>query len=331
MQLMFGKQIFFALGAIARLNVADQLSNEPADVETVAAATGTHAPSLYRVLRMLAGVGVFNELPGHRFTITPIGELLQTHSPRSMRDMAIMFTDPWQIAAQQKMLDSIRTGVDGVTLAFGKQAFDLFRDIPDQAANFHRAMSSFSRGAAEGILQVADFSGFRRMADVGGGHGALLGGILKRWSSLQGILFDLPEVVSGALDTGHFAGCEHRIQFESGNFFERIPKECDAYLMKHILHDWDDGSCRRILSLMREQLAKTAFRAGRVFLFEMVVPDGPGPAPAKLLDIEMLTNTRGGKERTESEFATLLASAGLKLTRIIPTHGPVCIVEAAVE
>jgi len=241
-----------------------------------------------------------------------------------------MFSDPWQVKSYARMDECIRTGTDGVTLEFGKHAFDLFREIPDQAANFHRAMTSFSAFATGAVLQAADFSRFRRLADCGGGHGMLLRRILEKFPELHGVLFDLPEVVAGAPAAGHSRETDDRLSIEAGSFFERVPEGCDAYIMKHIVHDWDDESCRRVLLLMREQLFKTAAETGRVFLVEMVVPDAPGPAPAKTLDIEMLVCTRGGRERTAAEFGQLLESAGLRLVSITPTPSPVCLIEAAV-
>lgn len=331
MNLLFSKMNFYSLAAVARLGIADHLSETPRDVEDLARETATHAPSLYRVLRLMVSLGVFAEGPPAHFALNDAGKLLQSGPGRSLRDMAIMFSDSWQMESYSRMDECIRTGTDGVTLKYGKHAFDLFHDIPDQAANFHRAMSSFSSMAADEVVSVADFSGFRRLADCGGGHGVMLSRILDKFPSLHGVLFDLPEVVSGAPDTKHFSASEDRVVFEAGSFFERVPEDCDAYIMKHIVHDWDDGSSRRILSLMREQLEKTAPENGRVFLVEMVVPDAPGPAPAKMLDIEMLVCTRGGKERTAAEFAQLLGSAGLRLIGITPTHSPVCLIEAAVN
>jgi hypothetical protein len=320
-QLLFNKVAFFGLGSLARIGVADHMSDAPMPVEQIAAASGTHAPSLYRVLRMLAGFGVFTESPGKQFALTPVGSLLRSGVPGSMRDMAIMQVDNWSVESFKHMDHSIRTGGDGVTVAFGKSAFDLFRDIPEEAENFHRAMTNFTAILIEAVLPVADFSGFKRMADVGGGHGVMMREILKALPNLQGVVFDLPEVVSGA-------PAAERLSLEGGSFFEKVPGGCDAYIMKSIVHDWDDESCRRILSLMRDELAKTAPENGRVFLVEMVVDDGPEPTPAKLLDMEMLVLTRGGKERTETEFAELFASAGLKLVSIKRTQSPICLIEA---
>lgn len=330
MQLLFSKMMFFSIAAVAKLGIADHVLEAPRDIEDIARDTATHAPSLYRVLRLLASVGVFTEDPSRHFALNEAAQLLQSGHPRSMRDMATMFADPWQIRSYAQMDECIRTGADGVTLEFGKHAFDLFHDIPDQAANFHRAMTSFSSLASAAILEVADLSPFRRIADCGGGHGMLLSRILEKFTHLHGILFDLPEVVSGAPAAGYFHHLEGRVVFESGSFFERVPEGCDAYIMKHIVHDWDDESGRRILSLMREQVIKTAPKTGRIFLCEMVVPEAPGPAPAKMLDIEMLVCTRGGRERTGAEFGHLFETAGLRLVKISPTNSPVCLIEAAV-
>ncbi len=329
-QLLFGKTMFFCVSAVARLGIADHISETPRAVEDIARDTATHAPSLYRVLRLLVSVGVFREGPPRHFALTPASQLLQSGHPRSLLDMAVMLADPWVLSSYTRLDQCLRTGTDGVTLEFGKHVFDLFHDIPDQAANFHRAMNSFSSASSAAVLEVADFSGFRRLADCGGGHGMLLSRILEKFTSLHGVLFDLPEVLAGAPAAGHFRDSEDRVDFEAGSFFDRVPEACDAYIMKHIIHDWDDESCRRILSLMRAQLVQAAPSKGRVFLCEMTVAGMQEPSPAKMLDIEMLVLTRGGKERTAAEFTELFESAGLKLVSITPTHSPVCLIEASV-
>ena len=323
-QLLFGKHITYSLSAVARLGVADHMNGSPVDVETLARKAGAHAPSLYRVLRMLASVGVFEEAAGKRFALTPVGELLKSDAPGSLRYMAIMWGDEWSTRAFAHFTDCIRTGGDGVTAAFGKNVFDLLSERPEQAENFHRAMSGFSSSSAAAVLEAYDFTGIRRLADIGGGHGKLLASILNRYPRLEGVLFDLPEVVAGAPGANHFAACEDRVQIDPGSFFDRVPAGCDAYILKHILHDWSDDHCRKILSLISEQLPAD----GRVLLCELVVPYDGGPAPAKMLDIEMLALTVGGKERTAAEFKELFASAGLRLTNIVPTQLPVCVLEA---
>jgi hypothetical protein len=323
MQLLFGKQITYSLAAVARLGVADHMSRQFSSVDELAEKVAAHPPALFRVMRMLAGVGVFEEAPGQRFALKSVGELLKSKAPGSLRYPAIFFGDEWSTRAYQYIVDCVRTGGDGVTRAYGKHAFDFLAERPDQAETFHRAMSSFSAIDSEAILGAYDFSGIRRLADVGGGHGTLLAAILQRYPQMGGVLYDLPEVVEGANLT-EYGG---RVRVESGSFFERVPANCDAYLMKHIIHDWSDEHCRTILSLMRQQLPPQ----GRVLVCEMIVPADSSPAPAKLLDIEMLVMTVGGKERTVEEFGNLFTSAGLRLGRVVPTKSPICVIEGLVQ
>jgi hypothetical protein len=323
MQLLFGKQLTYSLSGVARLGVADHMDDKPKPVEQIAAETGAHAPSLYRVMRMLASFGVFKEGPPRHFALTPAGELLKSNVPGTVRNFAMMFGDEWTTRAYEHFTSCLRTGQDGVSQAYGKDVFEHLAERPDQLATFQAAMTSGSTLAADAIAQAYDFSFIKRLADVGGGHGALLAAILRRYPDMQGVLFDRAETVAG-VPKDRFAGCEGRIAVESGSFFERVPEGCDAYMMKHIIHDWSDEHCRAILTLMREKLPKD----GRVLLCEMVVTDEPGPTPAKMLDIEMLVMTVGGKERTKEEFAELFASCGLRLNRIVPTARPISVIEA---
>lgn len=322
-QLLFGKQITYSLSGVARLGVADHMDGGAKPVEEIAGKVGAHAPSLYRVMRLLASLGVFKEGPKRSFALTPLGELLKTDAPGSVRYMAMMFGEEFSARAYGHIADCLRTGGDGVTGAYGKDIWGVLAERPEQCETFQRAMTGNTAAAADAIVEAYDFSGIERLADVGGGHGLLLASILRRNPKLKGVLYDRPEVVA-SVPTSQFAGCEGRIDIEAGSFFERVPEACDAYLLKHIIHDWSDEHCRKILRLMRDKLPKD----GRVLLCEMVVGDEPGPTPAKMLDIEMLVITVGGKERTEAEFAALFASAGLRLNRIVPTARPVSVIEA---
>lgn len=323
-QLLIGKHVTYGISAVARLGVADYMSQTPKNIDELAAGVGAQSAFLYRLMRMLASLGVFVETPGKCFSLTPVGECLKTDAPVSIRYLAMAWGDSWSTRAFERFTDTVRTGIDATTLAFGKNTFELFADIPEQAETFHRAMTGLSRFGAAAVTQAYDFSGIQRLADVGGGHGTLLASILKLYPAVEGVLFDLPEVVKGAEAHQTFAGCGERVSVESGSFFDRVPAGCDAYILKHIIHDWDDERSRRILTLIREQLPAN----GRVLLCEMVVPDSPEPAPAKFLDIEMLALTAGGKERTVQEFTDLFASAGLRLNRVISTGTPYCVIEA---
>ena len=324
MQLLFGKHITYCVSAVARLGVADHMAAGPVQVERLAEKTGSHAPSLYRVMRTLASFDVFEELPGKSFALKPIGDLLRTDNPNSLRYSAIQMGERWSTRAMEYFTDTVRTGQDGITKAFGKNVFELFSESPEEAEVFNKSMTAFSSVVVDPIVEAYDFSWIDRMADVGGGHGYLLASILKSNPQMRGVVYDLPEVVFGGVGSSHFTGCKDRVEFEAGSFFERVPSGCDAYIMKFILHDWSDEHCRKILSLIREQLPPH----GRVLVCEQVLDPSPTPNPAKLLDIEMLAMTVGGKERTASEFSDLFASAGLRLVRIVETKSPVCILEA---
>lgn len=324
MQMLFGKHITYSLSAVARLGVADHLTAGPEYVERLAEQTGSHAPSLYRVMRCLASFDVFEELPGKRFALKPIGDLLRTDNPNSMRYSAIQMGERWSTRAMEHFTDTVRTGEDGITKAFGKNVFEYFAESPEEADVFNKSMTAFSSIVVDPIAAAYDFNWIDRLADIGGGHGYLLGSILTRNPLMRGVVYDLPEVVYGGKGEGHFSGCEQRVEFEAGSFFERVPSGCDAYIMKFILHDWSDEHCRKILGLIREQLPPH----GRVLVCEQVLDPNPVPGPSKLLDIEMLAMTVGGKERTAGEFSDLFASAGLRLARIVETGTPVCILEA---
>jgi O-methyltransferase domain len=323
MQLLFGKQLTYSLSGVARLGVADHMDGTAQPIGDIAARCSAHAPSLYRVMRMLAAFGVFKEDPPRHFALTPVGELLKTDARGSLRYMAMMFGEEFSTRGYEHIASCLRTGGDGVSEAYGKQIWEVLAERPGQCEVFQQAMTASTSVAAQAIVEAYDFSGITRLADVGGGHGLLLAAILRANPTLQGVLFDRPEVV-GSVPDDRFAGCDGRIAIEPGNFFERVPDSCDAYLMKHIIHDWSDEHCRTVLTLMRQKLPQD----GRVLICEMVVTDEPGPSPAKLLDIEMLVMTVGGKERTEQEFRDLFAACGLKLSRIVPTGRPISVIEA---
>jgi hypothetical protein len=323
MQLLFGKQLTYSLSGVARLGAADHMDGKAKPIDDIAAKAGAHADSLYRVMRMLASFGVFKEGPPRHFALTPVGELLKTDAPVSLRYLAMMFGEEFSTRSWEHITECLRTGTDGVSEAFGKHIWEVLAERPEQCETFQRAMTNSTSGSAEAIVEAYDFSGIKRIADVGGGHGLLLASILRRNKKLQGVLFDRPEVV-GSVPKSAFTGCDGRVAIEAGSFFERVPDGCDAYILKHIIHDWSDEHCRTILRLMREKLP----RHGRVHVCEMVVSDEPGPSPAKMLDIEMLVMTVGGKERTAAEFAALFAGAGLRLGRIVPTSRPISVIEA---
>ncbi len=330
MNLIWGKAIATSLSALAKLGVADQMGDRPVTAESLAAATGANAGALYRVMRMLASIGVFQELAGQRFALTPLGRCLRADAPDSVRGIAMMTGDEWQMRSYENILHCVRTGENAIQAAYGKNAFEVLADRPAELETFQLAMTAYSKVELEVLDPFLDFSAFTRLADVGGGHGALLAHILGKHPRLEGVLFDLPEVTSQACHSPLLEPFHSRVSFETGSMFERVPQGCDAYIMKHIIHDWSDDLCHTILRLICAQLAAHAPQHGRVFLAEMIVPQGPEPAPAKFLDIDMLVNTPGGRERTAAEFTAMFEEAGLELTSVKTTAGPICLIEAKV-
>ena len=325
-----GLCIASSISGIAKLGVADHMSSEePISVDTLAASTQAHAPSLYRVMRMLSSIGVFAEHSGQRFTLTPLGRTLRADAPDSTRGIALMNTDPWHMRGYERIFHCLRTGESGLQSEFGADPFEVISRDPASLANFQLAMSNYSTVEARLLEPLLDFSNFRRIADVAGGHGVLISQILRKNPHLEGVLFDLPEVIAHAPSAAEL-GCSGRLHYQSGSMFENVPPDCDAYIMKHIVHDWDDTRSHAILRLMCDQLAQKAPETGRVFLAEMIIPHSPEPHPAKFLDIEMLAMTPGGKERTEAEFAVLFESAGLELVGVKTTPGPICLIEGRV-
>ncbi|MBK5198651.1 MAG: methyltransferase, partial [Methyloceanibacter sp.] len=192
MQLMFGKQITYSLAAMARLGIADHMSATPISIETLAENIDAHGPSLYRVMRMLASVGVFREA-GRKFALTPVGELLRSDQKNSARYRAMLRGDEWTTRAYEHFVDCVRTGGDGVTKAYGKNMFQVLAERPDQADTFHRAMTDSSAISGPAILDTYDFSGIGKLADVGGGHGSMLASLLRQYPHMQGVLYDLPQ------------------------------------------------------------------------------------------------------------------------------------------
>ena len=319
-RLAFGFAVSQALRVVADLEIADHLGDGEWSVDDLAAKTHSNADALYRVMRLMAAEGLFRETAVRRFRLTKVGEVLRSDKGSSPRDLIRMLNgEPYLAFAQ---LDhSVRTGLPAFDEVFGKPRFDWLAGHPDEAALFQRAMVTLGRDSNEAIAEAYDFGAFSRVVDVGGGHGQLLSAILARHAHLSGVLFDLPSSIptirSGA------AGYLPRTEFIGGNFFESVPHGADIYLMKKIIHDWNDEQAIVILRNCRDAMAPH----GKVLIAETIVPDGNEPNPIKLIDVNMLVVT-GGKERTQAEYAALLAAAGLGLERVISTSQPISVLEA---
>ena len=322
-QLAFGALMTQALYVAAKLSVADLLVDGPQPVGQLAASTNTHERALYRVLRSLAGVGVFQEVEPRVFALTPLAELLRSDAPNSMRNGAIFMGEEWHWRVWGDTLYSVRTGRPAWGHVHGAEVFDYFNANPELAEIFNRAMTDMSMGTAPAIVEAYDFSGFGTLADIAGGHGYLLAQVLKVNPGLRGILFDVPAVIEGAGPMLEREGVSGRVETIAGDFFASVPAGADAYMMKHIIHDWDDERAGTILRNIRSAMAE----GGKVLIVETVVPEGNEPHYSKLLDLEMLTSP-GGQERTAEEYRELLAATGLRLSRILPTKSPFSIIEA---
>jgi hypothetical protein len=279
---------------------------------------------VYRVLRALAMVGVFAEHEGRRFSLTAIGTFLRSDVPGSLRDMAIFQSQGWHLSAWSQMRHSLQTGESGFEKAHGEDPWTWLAAHPEASEVFNRAMTSFSSLAAQAVVAAYDFSHASKIVDVGGGHGMLLATVLQTNPKAQGILFDLPSVVAGAAASLEGSTARARIEIAGGDFFESVPEGGDVYMLKHIVHDWSDEHSTRILS----NTARAMVPDARVLLIEVVVPTLNIPHFSKMIDLEMLVMTNGGRERSEAEFAALLAKSGLTLTRVLPTFGPASIIEA---
>ena len=322
MQMLFGALMQRGVCLAARLGIADLLAERPQTAEELAAKTGTHAPSLYRLLRTLAGVGVFAETSDRKFELTPVAAPLRSDAPNSVRDFAVMMGEDWMWQAWGELPYSVRTGGVGHEKVQGVSSFEFVSQNAEAGKVFNAAMTNFTRAVIPAVTEAYDFSGVGRLVDIAGGHGLLLAGVLKANPRLRGVLFDLPFVIEGAARLLEAEGVGDRVELTTGDFFEAVPTGADAYMMKHIIHDWDDESSVRILRNVREAMSE----GGKVLIIEMVVPPGNEPGPSTALDLLMLV-MEGGKERTEREYGRLLEASGFRMTRVVPTKSPYSVIE----
>jgi hypothetical protein len=322
-QLVFGKCISMAISVAAKLRIADHLADGPQTLADLAANTKTHAPSLYRLLRPLAAAGVFSQDADGRFALTPMSEYLRTGVKGSLRGMADFFGSDWSWRAWGNMLETVQTGRAAFDRVFGEPVFEYLGKHPDESAVFNEGMTGFTSNIAPAVAEAYNFAAFKTVVDVGGGHGVLLNTILQAHAGVNGIVFDSPHVVAGAESAIHNAGLTGRCRAVGGDFFQSVPAGGDAYLMKHIIHDWPDDRATTILRNCR----KGVNPGGKLLLVELVIAPGNAADLGKVTDLEMLV-IASGQERTEVEYRQLLAAAGWRLTRVLPTKSPTQIVEA---
>jgi len=322
MQMASAYIVSSCMNAVSQLKIADLLKDGPKPVAELASATSTKEDILYRVLRALAMTGIFVELQPRIFANTPASEFLRVDHANSLRDMIVWISDPFHFDTYRDMMPTLRDGKTALEHIHNEPPFDVIFADPEVAKRFNNAMTTFSAVVIPTVLEVYEFDGIGTLADIAGGHGYVLTSILLKYPQMKGILFDLGHVVTGAKERIQKLGLSNRIQIMSGDFFESVPA-ADGYIMKHIIHDWDDDRALKILRNCASHLKP----GGKVVLLETVISPGNEPHMSKWLDIEMFMMP-GGRERTESEFAELFSRAGLKLTRIIPTQSPLCVIES---
>ena len=308
----------------AKLGIADVLADGPQQPSALATAVGAHPRALYRLLRALASLGLFAEMPDGRFELTPLADLLRSDAPGSLRPLALLYGDEWVWNAYGQASHSVLTGLPAFERVHGHTMFDYLQRHAEAAAAFDRGMTAYSEREAAAILDAHVFRDGSTVVDVGGGTGALLASILRAYPRARGILFEQAGVIDRARDLLTAAGVVDRCTMEAGSFFARVPDGGDVYVLKSILHNWDDLRSAAILRNCRSVMPRHA----RLLIVERVVPEGNEPSEAKLFDINMLVML-GGLERTTSEYRDILRAAGFDLIRVIPTGAPVSVLESA--
>jgi SAM-dependent methyltransferase len=323
MQISQGMWLAQAVATAARLGIADALAqSQPQESSILARAVGADARALTRLLRALASVGILAEPLPHQYTLTPVGELLRSDIPDSMRDWLIAETDTPHWQAWGQLYEGVRSGQTVVPQLFGVHIYEYYAAHPEDRACFSRAMSNISALVAQGTVQHYDFSRTRHIVDVGGADGGLLLAILDVNPEVRGTVFDQPHVVEAARQAIHAKNYQARCEVVGGDFFQAVPS-ADLYVLKFILVDWKDEDALRILQNCRTAVCPD----GKLLVIEMTIPDDNHPSAAQLFDLNMFVMT-GGQERMVSEYGALLAKAGFRLTRVIPTGSPFHVLEA---
>jgi hypothetical protein len=315
-RLVDGYQVSQAIHVAATLGIAELLTNGPRSDEELAAATDTDRRSLYRLLRALTSVGVFREEDGHHFALTPLGDCLRFEVPASVGGWAAFIGQPYYWNAWAHLLHSVRTGENAFRHVYGVDVWQYRAAHPEAGAAFDRAMTTNSRTRAEEILEAYDFGRFVSVVDVGGGRGALLSAILAAHPRVGGVLFDQPHVVAGAEEALHAAGVDGRCRVVGGSFFETVPEGGDAYILRDVLHDWEDEEATTALRSCRRAIAAD----GTLLVIEREILPANEGLVAKFSDLNMLVSP-GGQERTIAEYAALFGAAGFRLLDVHRTAG----------
>ena len=324
-QMAMGHWVATVLYTAAKLGLADLLADGSVGADELAAKTKTHPPSLYRLLRTLGHLGLVTQDAQHRFALTPLGAALKKGAPGAARASVLTLASEAWLRGFAQLPYSVQTGKSGFEHLYNMPVFDWLARDPEAISLFSETMVGIHGAEPAAVAKAYDFSGLETIVDVGGATGHLLATILQANPASRGILYDLPHVVREAPAVIAARGLDDRMAIEAGSFFDSVPAFGDAYLLSHIIHDWSEPQCLEILSHCRHAMKPTS----RLLIIEMVLPEGNEPHPGKLLDMMMLVGP-GGQERTGGEYRDLLAKAGLRMERIVPTESPVSVVDARI-
>jgi O-methyltransferase/methyltransferase family protein len=322
LQVISGFWVARSIYVLAKLGIADMIKDAPLTADQLAGATGSHGPSLFRLLRALAAVGIISQDEQNRFGATPLSDTLRSDVQGSLRAFAMSELGEEHYPAWGELLYSVQTGGIAFNKAFGEPVFDFFATHPENARVFNDAMSGMTAQANQALHAAYSFAGSKKIMDVGGGHGGLISSILQKNPQMKGVVFDAPQVIEGA--EAKIAGSEiaDRCQLVGGDFFQSVPSGADTIVLKWIIHDWNDEQSVAILRNCHGALPDN----GKLILVEAVVPEASEMHFSKFIDLNMLVMT-GGRERTEKEFRRLYEDSGFKLTRIVPTESPFSVIE----
>jgi hypothetical protein len=321
LQLLTGAYVAGAVSCLAQLGIPDLVEAAPKSAAELALEIGADPQALYRLMRATASVGVLLEGHDGKFSQTPMSAILRSDATPSLRAFAILGGREWHGRGWSHLEYCVRTGKQALDQIYGAPIFEYLKQNPVEAQIFNDAMTALSTIDSPAVAEAYNFDGIRSIVDVGGGHGLLLATILKRNTHLKGTLYEVPHVISGAVN-GPLKPVMERCTLASGDMFSTVPAGADAYIMKHIIHDWPDDLCLKILRACR----KSVNSGGRLLVVDNVIQPGNDFSPGKFLDLQMLLFP-GGCERTEKQFRQLFAAAGWQLGRIIPTTAAVSIVE----
>jgi O-methyltransferase domain/Dimerisation domain len=325
MEMIVATWVSQAITVAADLGVADALADGPLTIDELAAKVGADSDALSRLLRALIGRGVFCHRRDGRYELNSLARTLCSDAEASMTWAAKFYGSGEQRARWTLLAHSIRTGKSVVPVMHGKESFDYFAEDPRHADLFNRTMASISQLTDASVAAGYDFGAYPTIVDIGGGHGPLLATILAATPGSQGVLYDLPAVVSAAPKILCERGVADRVRIEEGSFFDGIPAGGDVYVLKNIMHDWPDRQAVQILRNVRA----AAQRDATILLVELVIPEHDRDFPGKWADLEMLLNL-AARERTAAEYRNLLSQAGFQMTRLVPTASPLSLVEARV-